>query len=226
MRWRLCSKRDVTGGRYQADITEGDSVRPKERALQDEEYAALCEVARSEAGKRLTWSGHHEIKDVVQQVMADYVTYAADHDVSNPGGLVRIMARRRVHKYRDAWERRRGWATVLVGEDEDETDDHGARAAAVDGLEPEAVDAGPEDAVVDAMVADSERESVAYALSLLKPEFREIAELTYLADPQLKAPAVAEQLGLSPGTVRNRLVEIRRVLAELLEVGDDGNDGE
>ena len=46
---------------------------------------------------------------------------------------------------------------------------------------------------------------------------REIARLTYECEPPLQGPEVAERTGVPAGTVRNRLVQIRRLLAELLE---------
>ena len=56
-----------------------------------------------------------------------------------------------------------------------------------------------------------------YAISQLRPVDREIARLTYECEPPLQGPEVAERTGLPAGTVRNRLVQIRRLLAELLE---------
>lgn len=59
-----------------------------------------------------------------------------------------------------------------------------------------------------------------WLLGHLNSSDREIAYLTYVEG--LKAPAVAERIGLAAGTVRNRLVRIRKALRVALDKDLDG----
>lgn len=64
--------------------------------------------------------------------------------------------------------------------------------------------------------------AIDWLMSHLDDRDREIALLTW--GEGLKAPAVAQRVGLAPGTVRNRLVRIRRHLRQVL-ADDDGGRG-
>lgn len=166
----------------------------------------LQEVARQEARIALTLSGGHEVDDVVQTSIAQYLERAGRTEIKNPGALVRIIARRSAWKYRDKWEAKRGDRPLhkLGGAGEDADAKRPDLAADVEAPE-------------DALITRKEAELVTYAVDQLDPEDREIASLTYLSDPPRTAPEIAERLHLAPGTVRNRLVRIRRLLAELLD---------
>jgi RNA polymerase sigma factor (sigma-70 family) len=166
----------------------------------------LQEVARQEARIALTLSGGHEVDDVVQTSIAQYLERAGRTEIKNPGALVRIIARRCAWKYRDKWEAKRGDRPLhkLGGAGED---DGAGRVDLIADVE------APEDILISRKAA----ELVTCAVDQLDPEDREIASLTYLNDPPRTAPEVAEHLHLAAGTVRNRLVRIRRLLTELLD---------
>lgn len=169
------------------------------------ELKALEKIARAEARKGLTRSGGHEVDDVVQSSILQYLDRITKTEVKNSGGMIRMIARRCVWKYRDKWEKKRDTHVLHQLGEADE-------AARADSGETGAVATAPEDALIVRM----DSELVEYAVDQLDPEDREIARLTYLHEPQLKAPEVAERLNLAAGTVRNRLVRIRRLLADLL----------
>lgn len=166
----------------------------------------LRRIARLEVAKRLTVSSNHAINDLAQSAVAEYLGAAAKEEVDVPGALIRIIARRLGIKYRDEWEKKRPNLPI---------DHHGL--ADDDGrgrvFEPPS---GEVPASV-ALANEARRKRIAEAVERLDPVDREIVQLTYLGDPPRKAPDVARSLGLKPGTVRNRLVGIRRTLADLLE---------
>ena len=170
------------------------------------ELKELQSIAQREARKALTQSGGHEVDDVVQTSIAQYLDRAAKTEIQNPGALIRIIARRCAWKYRDKWEDKRRDQPLhkLGGADEDAGAE---RLDLTDDLE------APE----DALIARKEAELVTCAVDQLDPEDRELAILTYLSDPPRTAPEVAAHLNLAAGTVRNRLVRIRRLLEELLK---------
>lgn len=172
-----------------------------------DELKALEEIAKREARIHLSKSAGHEIEDVAQSSILQFLDRTAKTEVKNPGAMVRIIARRCAWKYRTKWEKKRH---DYVLHDLGETD----AVAREDMVGPGAEFVPPPE---DALIAKVESELVECAVDQLDPEDREIARLTYLNQPPLKAPEVAEHLSLAAGTVRNRLVRIRRLLADLLE---------
>jgi RNA polymerase sigma factor (sigma-70 family) len=156
-------------------------------------------IARDYARKWLTQSGGHEVEDVAQCALMDFVKYSATNEIENPEGLICVMARRRARKYRDDWKANRGNRPLDVANGM-------GLALAAQGDDP-----------VAALISQKDAELLKYAISQLRPVDREIARLTYECDPPLSGPQVAERTGLTAATVRNRLVQIRRLLAELLE---------
>jgi DNA-directed RNA polymerase specialized sigma24 family protein len=179
-------------------------------ALTETDLESLRRIARQEAAKQLTVSGGHEMDDVVQSSMLEYLAYAAKNEVGNPGGLMRVIARFRAMKFRDKWESRRADTVIdAVGVPRDDDRGRGLQLAAATG-DPLA-----------ALLVRGEAQLVAYALGKLEPLDREIARLTFLCESPWTAPVVAERVGLAAGTVRNRLVRIRRTLAQLLDLPSD-----
>jgi len=184
--------------------------RPEVTRMPEIDLETLRTIALEEARRRLTPSGDHEADDIAQSSVLEYLDYAAKNEVENPRGMICIIARRRAWKYRDKWEAKRANPVVdpIGGADED------ARSR---GVELAANIGDP----VTALVEKREAQLVAYAVSQLDPVDREIAHLTYMSKTPLNAPEVAERLSLAAGTVRNRLVRIRRYLAELLEISPE-----
>jgi RNA polymerase sigma factor (sigma-70 family) len=179
-----------------------------------DETAKLFRIALEEAAKILTDSGNHEADDVANQAMFELAN-KDEREVVNPGGMIRIIARRRAWKMRARWDVRKDHEGAFADDDYDEATvgvDGGERARGVRRFRP----ADPELDPLDALVAQHQRELVWCAVAQLDERDRRIATLTYLDHPRLKAPAIAELLGLSEGTVRNALVRIRRELAEML----------
>jgi RNA polymerase sigma factor (sigma-70 family) len=170
----------------------------------------LLRIARWEAKKLLTGSSTHVKQDVVQSAVAEYLSASAKQDVDVPGALMRIIARRQGIGYRNDWEKQRSDLPIDHHGFADDADH--ART-----FEP----ASEETPAAVALAIEARRKRIAKAVGQLDPIDREIVQHTYLADFPLKAPAVAKLLGLKPGTVRNRLVEIRRRLAGIL-----GNESE
>lgn len=156
-------------------------------------------VARDYAKKWLPQGGGHEVEDVARCAFTDFVKYAATNEVRNPDGMIGVMARRRARKYRNDWKADRGSRPPDVANGM-------GLALAAQGDDPAA-----------ALISQKEPELLKYAISQLRPVDREIARLTYECDPPLSGTEVAERTGLPAGTVRNRLVQIHRLLAELLE---------
>ena len=166
----------------------------------------LRHIARQEAWKALTKSGGHEIDDVVQSSIADYLVAAGKDEIRSPGAFVRTIANRRAMKYRDKWEKKRSYLQIdHLGRADDD-----GRGNAVD--LPSAVTSPSAE-----HAKQTRRELVAAAVYQLAPVDQEIARLTYQTDPPLTAPEVAMLVGLTPGTVRNHLVAIRRTLAGLID---------
>lgn len=170
-----------------------------------DELKALEKVAKAEARRHLSKSGGHEVDDVAQVAIIEYLARIAKTEVKNPGAMIRMIAKRCAWKYRTKWENKRhDFVLHHLGEA-----DEVARADTADSSPAVPT---PEDAVI----AQKEAELVEYAIDQLDPENREIARLTFLNQPPLKGPEVAERLNLAAGTVRNRLVQIRRFLVDLL----------
>lgn len=166
---------------------------------------ALRKIAHHAAAKQLSRSGGVEVEDVIQTALADYVAYAANNEVANPGGLIHDMAKFHAIKYRKKWDRKH----------DDRVIDHAGKNN--EGRGPGIEVAGDVPDPLAAVVTAREADFVRYSVGTLDDEDREIAHLTYLHDPPQSAPEVAATLGLAAGTVRNRLVRIRRKLAELLD---------
>lgn len=162
----------------------------------------LRSIARWQAMRFVTGSSEHAIEDVTQSAIAEYLSTAAKEEVDVPGALIRIITRRLGIKFRDDWEKKRPDLSV---------DHHGVSGEDSNGtsFEPASERVSP----TAELALDARRRRIAEAVGELDPVDQEIVRLTYLAEPPQKAPDVAKHLGLRPGTVRNRLVAIRRILA-------------
>ena len=183
-----------------------------------EEFEELTAVGRRAAGKILTLSAGFEVDDVVAQSLEEFLKRDRTDEIPYPRALMRTIVRRRAIKVRDRWERdrERDWI-------EDELPEDGAGGLARVARAGRAVvadDRGAGDPL-ERLIAEGDREALWDAVAELTPEDRRIAELTYLGTGPRKAPDVAGELGIAPGTVRNRLVAIRRQLAEALDAEDD-----
>jgi len=179
------------------------------------DFDALKRIAFFEAQKVLSVSGFDEAEDVANEAMFEFIRYEESNDVRNPGGLVRIIARRLAFKMRDGWEERKDNQVALADDSDDDVErgvDGGERVRGVRRARP----ADPKPDPLDALIAQRELELVRCAVAQLNEQDRRIAELTYLDEPRLKAPAVGALLELNEGTVRNHLVRIRKELARML----------
>lgn len=180
------------------------------------DYAALYAVALEEASGVLTTSDWHEAEDIAQEAVVALDNYASRHEVHNPGGCIRVITRRLAIKARGRWQDHYGEPVLGVGKDPSGGADPPAggeerwRGMAV--VEPEAAGGDP---WVE-FDAAATLELIHVAIEQLPDTDRRIARLAYLNEPPLRAPQIADQLGLASGTVRNHLVEIRRTLAALV----------
>ncbi len=172
------------------------------------DLAELLRVARSSAIRHLSLSGGHEVDDVTQDAIIEYRRYAETHTIDNPAALVSLIAKRRAWKYRNRWERGRRNPPILA-----ETPPPAPGRGPVRPADEAELAVGQ----VDLIAVAGGRAVAEWAISQLTAQEGEIATLAYLSDPPLNGPQIAEQLGLSPGTVRNKLVKIRRQLKELLD---------
>jgi RNA polymerase sigma factor (sigma-70 family) len=152
-----------------------------------EEFAELTAVGRLEAARVLTQGGGFEIEDVVAQSLEELWKARATSDVDDPRELMRTITRERALSARARYDA-----------------DHDASANGAAGS-ANGADGNPPGA-----------DALQRALDALSPEDRRIAELTYFGAQLREAPEVAEELGIEPGTVRVRLVAIRRELAVAL----------
>lgn len=184
-------------------------------AWSKQEFADLEALGRRVAEKYLTPSAFvFEIDDVVAQSLEELLRAQARGEVENPHGLLSKIVHDRALKVRTRWERERerGWF-------EDEPPKGGAGGVvkfARAGRGVVADDHGAGDPLAQ-LIAAGDLDALWTAVNALAPDDRRIAELTYLGTGPRKAPEVARELGLAPGTVRNRLVVIRRELAAALE---------
>jgi RNA polymerase sigma factor (sigma-70 family) len=147
--------------------------------------------------------------DVVQDAMGEFLIVWRREHVEHPDRLVRTIARRKAWRYQAAWERRRPWPAIFADDDTDAAwapEDHDAAAR----QRP------------DPLVAVENRDALRWAINQLDDRHQPIGRLAYLHEPPLNAKQIAERLGLAHGTVRNRLVDIRHALQDLLT--DDDTD--
>lgn len=168
----------------------------------------LRKVALEHARRSLGRSGGPEVEDVAQCALADYAKHAETEEVRNAEGLLGVMVRRRARKYREDWKGESGSAAS------DRIGQVGERSVA---RRPER-SASARDSVI-VLLARADAELASYAIRQLRPVDREIARLLLEERPPLGLAEIAERMDQAPGAVQNRLVRIRRLVAELL--GED-----
>lgn len=147
------------------------------------DFTELRHVAALEAGRVLSPSAGAEVDDVASQAMHEMLVYVDGHTVENPGGLVRIIARRLAFKARDRWERDR-------------------RNEPIDGV----FDRPRPFSTLDTI---AERLDVDALLATLTADELRLVELKMAGFADLD---IAVALDVAPQTVRNRLVGLRREL--------------
>ncbi len=194
---------------------EGAPVTPKPPT--EAELAELGEVARRVAENWLPMSARDSVGDVVQDSLIAYVEYASRKEVDNPVGVMALIAKRRAQKSNMDWKKNRRNEDGIGLDDEDGRGDGHHVVADIPGM--------------GRTVERFENlDALGWAIEQLPADLRPIAELTFLGgesadgsrgefnflQDRLDAEEVASRLGLAVGTVRNRLVTIRRLLQDLL----------